>query len=412
MKIAELNMFSYGSTGKIMLQIADTARKYGHTVKTYSTVPFDKKERSTADLPQDHFVWGSETENKIHYYLGSTFGTNGCYSKSGTSKLIRDLKKFDPDIIHLHNLHKFCINLPMLFRYIKSNNIRVIWTLHDCWAFTGHCPYFTMSGCDKWKTGCFNCPQLSIYPKSRIDNTRYMYYKKSRWFTGVKNMTVVTPSKWLAELVKQSFLKEYPVKVINNGIDLSVFRPRQSDFKRSYNIPKNKYIVLGVAFGWGERKGLDVFCELANRLDRAKYQIVLVGTNDETDTLLPENIISVHKTQNQIGLAEIYTAADLFVNPTREENYPTVNMEAIACGTPVLTFKTGGSPEIIGENTGSVVLCDDIDALESEIIRICTTSPYSADNCTEYAKTFDMNEKFEEYVKLYEDCTYIAERTL
>ena len=215
-------------------------------------------------------------------------------------------------------------------------------------------------------------------------------------------MTIVTPSQWLAGLVKESYLKDYPVRVINNGIDVDVFKPSDSNFRVQHNIPTNKFILLGISFGWGKRKGLDVFVELANRLASNKYQIVLVGTDEKVDKLLPPNIISIHTTQNQKELAEIYTAADLFVNPTREENYPTVNMEALACGTPVLTFKTGGSPEIIDETCGSVVPCDDIDALESEIRRICETNPYSTEDCLKRAESFDMNLRFKEYVKLYE----------
>lgn len=401
MRIAQINMIPYGSTGKIMLQIAETARKHGHEVRTYSTIPYDKNEHTAAPPKENHFVWGSEKENKIHYYLGSALGRNGCFSKNGTKELIEDLKRFQPDIVHLHNLHKFCINLPLLFGYLKESNVKVVWTLHDCWAMTGQCPYFTMTKCDKWKTSCYQCPQLEVYPKSRIDNSKKMFQWKKAWFTGIKDMAIVTPSQWLADIVKQSFLKDYPVQVINNGIDLAVFRPTKSDFREKYNITPDKKLLLGVAFGWGKRKGLDVFVELSKRLNE-KFEIVLVGTDGNVDTQIPANIISIHKTQNQRELAEIYTAADLFVNPTREENYPTVNMEAIACGTPVLTFRTGGSPEIVDETCGSVVDCDDIDGMEKEIRRICAEQPYSMEQCLEKAQSFDMNLKFEEYVKLYE----------
>jgi glycosyltransferase involved in cell wall biosynthesis len=229
-----------------------------------------------------------------------------------------------------------------------------------------------------------------------------MWRLKKKWFTGVEDMTIVTPSQWLAGLVKESILKDYTVKVIHNGIDLSIFKSMPNNFREKYGIPENKKILLGVAFGWGIRKGLDVFLELEKRLDPHKYQIVLVGTDDKVDKQLPAGIISIHRTQNQQELAEIYTAADLFVNPTREENYPTVNMESLACGTPVLTFRTGGSPEILDENTGAVVDCDDIDALEQEIVRICDKKPHSMEACLTRAKSFDMNERFEEYIKLYE----------
>lgn len=399
MKIAQINMIPYGSTGKIMFQIAETARKEGYEARTFSTVPFDKNPKSIMNLPNDHFVFGSLQENKRHYYLGSLLGKNGCFSHHGTRQLINYLEEFQPDIIHLHNIHKFCINFPMLFQYIKKNNASVVWTLHDCWAFTGQCPYFTMVKCDKWKHGCCNCPQTGGYPKSRIDNSKRMYTLKKQWFTGIEKMTIVSPSKWLANLVEQSFLKEYPVKVINNGIDLSVFKPTPSDFRERYGIAQDKFIVLGVAFGWGARKGLDVFVELAKRLDSC-YQIVLVGTDDAS---LPKNVLSIHKTQNQSELAQIYSAADLLVNPTREENYPTVNMESIACGTPVLTFNTGGSPEILDGTCGSVVEYDNVDAMVQEVGRIYTKHPFSEEACLKKAESFDKKKKFEKYLKLYSE---------
>ena len=215
-------------------------------------------------------------------------------------------------------------------------------------------------------------------------------------------MTIIAPSQWLADLVKQSFLKDYPVKVIHNGIDLSVFQPTPSNFREKHNISDGKFLLLGVAFGWGKKKGLDVFVELSKRLDPQKYQIVLVGTDDTVDKQLPGNVISIHRTQNQKELAEIYTAADLFVNPTREENYPTVNMESIACGIPVLTFRTGGSPEILDEATGSVVDCEDVDAMEQEIVRVCQTRPFAESDCLQRAKTFDKMARFREYLDLLE----------
>ena len=401
MKIVQVNMLSYGSTGKIMLQIAQTAREHGHTSKTFATVPFDKNDKAAGATAEDHNIFGTFNENKIHCYLGILLGQNGMHSFLGTKALIKQIKLIDPDIVHLHNLHKFCINLPMLFGYLKKSKVKVIWTLHDCWAFTGHCPYFTMAECNRWKYGCCNCPQIGEYPKSLVDNSRSMYNLKKKWFTGIENMTIVTPSHWLSGLVSQSFLKDYPVRVINNGIDLNVFKPTPSNFREKYNISDDKKILLGVAFGWGTRKGLDVFAELSNRLSSEKYQIVLVGTDNNVDTQLPDNIISIHRTNNQQELAEIYSAADVFVNPTREDNYPTVNMESIACGTPVITFNTGGSPEMLDENCGAVVECDDVDALEQKIIYVCENKPYSETVCVEKAKSFDAKLCFEKYVELY-----------
>ena len=233
-----------------------------------------------------------------------------------------------------------------------------------------------------------------------LDTSKRMYALKKRWFCGVENMTLVTPSEWLADLAKQSFLKKYPVKVINNGIDIGVFCPAPSDFRERYGIAQDKRILLGVAFGWGARKGLDVFVELAKRLD-SSYQIVLVGTDERVDAQLPSNIISIHRTQNQKELAEIYTAADLFVNPTREENYPTVNMETIACGTPVVTFKTGGSPEILDGLTGAVVECDDVDSMEREIVRITNQQVFCEADCLKRAESFDSKKCFKKYIELF-----------
>lgn len=396
MKLVEINMCDFGSTGKIMFQLAEIAKVNGNIVQTFS-----RKWKNSKNKNENHICFGSFFENIIHRILGIITGYSECFSVVGTISLISRLKKIAPDVIHLHNLHGSYINLPILFRYIKKYNIKVVWTLHDCWSFTGHCPYFTLAKCNKWKTGCYDCPSYQEYPKSLFDNSRFMYKLKKKWFMNVEHMTLVTPSNWLADLVKQSFLKDYPVKVIHNGIDLDIFKPTPSSFRQKYDC-ENKYIVLGVAFVWGKRKGLDVFIELAKRLDKEKYQIVLVGIDDNVDKQLPNNIISIHKTQNQRELAELYTVADVFANPTREENYPTVNMESIACGTPVITFKTGGSPEILDETCGFVVECDDIDEMQKEIIRICENKPYSVNACLKKSKSFDKNEKFKEYIRLYE----------
>lgn len=402
MSVVEINSWDFGSTGKIMLQVAELARKNGFSVLTCSSRYNGRRKFSSQDSNANHIYFCSFFSFAFHYIWGRHLGMLGFFSFFSTIKLLRQIRKRKCDLIHLHNLHDFSINLPLLFRYIKRNHISVVWTLHDCWSFTGRCPHFVMAKCDKWKTGCGNCPYpKKSYPQSFVDTTFSMWKLKRKWFTGITNCTLVAPSWWLADLVKQSFLKDYTVKVINNGIDLSVFKLTDSDFRERYGLVEKK-IVLGVSFGWSKGKGLDVFIILSKRLPD-DYQIVLVGTDDEVDCMLPSNIISIHRTQNQKGLAEIYTAADVLANPTREENYPTVNMESIACGTPVVTFKTGGSPEIIDETCGSVVACDDVDAMEMEIRRICEEKPFSCDACLRKAKSFDNNDRFKEYVELYKE---------
>ena len=379
-----------------MLSIAKAAHNIGLCVKTccaYSRTNLPKRDEYTMFI-------GNRISRNIHLFTGMFLGISNCLSIISTWIFLRKIKKQGCALIHLHNLHNSYINLPLLFRFIKKNHIPVIWTLHDCWSFTGRCPHFVMTKCDRWRNECHDCPYPKMsYPQSNIDTTRMMWKLKRKWFTGIENCTLVTPSRWLANLVKQSYLKDYPVKVINNGINLSVFKPTESDFRQKHGLVSKK-VVLGVAFGWGVRKGLDVFNDLARRLPD-DYRIVLVGTDDNVDKLLPVNIISIHRTQNQRELAKIYTAADVFANPTREEVLGLVNVESLACGTPVVTFKTGGSPECIDETCGSVVDCDDIDAMEIEIRRICEEKPYSKEACILHAKKFDMNDRFNEYVELY-----------
>lgn len=394
MKAVEINICEYGSTGRIMLNIAEKLRKNGIEVYTFS-----RKWIKQESPNEYHGFFASFFENALHHILAFLTGLEGYFSFFGTLLLVKKLKKISPDVIHLHNLHGWYINIPVLFKYIKKNNVRIIWTLHDCWAFTGHCPHFDLIGCQKWQSGCFDCPLYKEYPSSLKDNSKTIYKLKKKWFTGIKDLTIVTPSQWLANLVRESFLGSYKIKVINNGIDLDIFKPTDSDFRQKYNC-EDKFIILGVAFGWGRKKGLDIFIELSKRLGE-RFKIVLVGTNEDVDKQLPENIISIHRTSNQAELAEIYSAADLFVNPTREDTYPTVNMESIACGTPVITFKTGGSPEILDETCGCVVPKDDIEKLYNEIIRIYEEKPFLKNDCLLNAKAFNKDDRFNEYVSLY-----------
>ena len=398
MRIVQINGGAKGSTGKIMMGIADIARTQGHEVMCASPITTTNR-----DAGEDcgYYRIGTFNSRRVNVALARITGFNGCFAWFETYKLLKKIDEFKPDIIHLHNLHDSYINLSMLFSYIKKHNVPTVWTLHDCWAFTGQCPHFTMVKCDKWKAGCYGCPQYKEYPASLYDNTKKMWQLKKKWFTGVKNMTIVTPSEWLAGLARESYLKQYPIEVINNGIDLNVFKPTHSNFRKQYGIPGDKYIVLGVSFAWGYRKGLDCFVEMAEKLGE-QYQIVLVGTDDEIDKNLPHNIISIHRTQNQKELAEIYSAADVFVMPTREENYPTVNMEAIACGTPVVTFDTGGSPEMLDDKTGIVVEANDIEATKKAIKDICEKKRCNDEEyIVAYSKNFDMKKRFAEYIELY-----------
>lgn len=309
--------------------------------------------------------------NKFGYYLHNALArlTDGAgyYSVFATLWLIAKIKKFNPDVIQLHNIHGYYINIEILFKYLKKCNKKIVWTLHDCWAFTGHSAYCDAVKCEKWKNGCYRCPQMAKYPKSFVDRSKRNWRKKKECFTGVPNLTIVTPSHWLANLVKQSFLAGYPVKVIHNGIDISQFKPLKNDFREFYGI-ENKFIILGVATSWGDMKGYSDFIKLASVLDN-NYKVVMVGLSENQIQKLPASILGIQRTSSVKELAYIYSSADVFLNLTYCDTYPTVNIEARACGTPVITYDTGGSRESAGE-TGIFVKQGDIEAVINAIKKL------------------------------------------
>lgn len=393
MKIVQINAVPYGSTGKIMFQLSDALRLHGHESLCTAGFTWQNFDR------EDFFITSGVLEKTAHIAMSRLTGKVGLGSQRSTKKLIRALNCFKPDIVHLHNVHGWYVNLPMLFGYIKASQVPVVWTLHDCWSFTGHCPHFEMIACEKWVSGCFECPLYREYPRAFVDCSREMYMLKREWFTGVESLMLVTPSEWLAEKVRRSFLGEYPVRVINNGIDLSVFNDANA-LKAVDLLASAEYMVLGVAYAWDKKKGLDVVCELATRLP-ANYRVVLVGVDPKVEKSLPANIVSIRRTQNQAELAQLYSAADVFVNPTREDTFPTVSIEALACGTPVVTFATGGSPEIPDGTCGSVVPKNDVEAMVREVRYVCEKHPYSRQACVDRASVF-ANERFiDQYLKLY-----------
>ena len=342
-KLVLLNVVCNGSTGKIMCDLAKSASNNGYDVTCIYG-------RGNPKEDVNCLKFNSKLGIYFHVLL-ARLGFNGHGSYFATKKLVKYLKKENPDIIHMHNIHGYWINLKVLFKYLKNEyEGKVIWTLHDCWAFTGHCSYSTFSKCNKWQNGCYKCPILKGYPKEYFDTTKMEFKLKKKLFTDLKDMTLVTPSNWLKELVQKSILKNYNVEVINNGIDLSIFKPtRNEEIYNKYNISKNKKIILGVANVWEERKGLNDFIELSKIIDD-EYQIVLVGI-DKIDN---SNIICVSRTSNQNELADLYSIATVLFVPTYEDNYPTVILESIACDTPVLTYDTGGCEEAM-HNYGYVV---------------------------------------------------------
>ena len=317
-----------------------------------------------------------------------------------TKSFIKKIDTLKPDIIHIHNLHGYYINYDVLFDFLKRRNIPVIWTLHDCWSFTGHCAYFDLIQCEKWKTRCFNCDNKKEYPYALFDNSNHNYVQKKQAFCGISNMTLVPVSNWLDGLLHDSFLKDYPSRVIHNGIDLNVFKPTDNDLRKKYNLD-NKCVILGVADGFGVRKGLRDFVKLQTILSD-EYKIILIGVSDTDIKLIPQGIIAIRRTDSQVELAKFYTMADVFLNPTYEDNYPTTNLEAIACGTPVITYQTGGSPESVSTDTGFVVEKGNIKEVLERINEIRKSTELYKSSCIKYAeKYFDKNICFENYIDLY-----------
>lgn len=350
MKVLMVNVVcGIRSTGRICTDIADLLIAQGHECKIAygrETVP-DKYKDIAVRI-------GNDTDVRIHALRSRILDNSGFSSRKATEKFIKWIREYDPDVIHLHNIHGYYINTEILFDYLKTCGKKTIWTLHDCWAFTGHCSHFTMAKCEQWKTQCLHCSQIRNYPACyTCGNVKRNFQRKKAAFTGVPDMHIVTPSKWLANVVKDSFLREYPIEVINNGIDLNAFKPTKSDFREKYRL-QNKTIILGVASVWSEGKGFNDFLKLSKMIDHDS-RIVLVGVNRKQLKILPKNIIGIERTNGVKELAEIYSAADVFVNPSRQETMGLVSVEAMACGTPVVVSNLTAVPEVVTPDGGIVL---------------------------------------------------------
>lgn len=398
MKSLQINsVYGVGSTGRIVRDIEGVLKAHGDN--PYVAYGFGPRAEDLNHLRMQPLaaVRGSILQTRL-------FGRHGFYNVAATRRLLGWVRQVDPDVIHLHNIHGHVLNSPLLFHYLSTANKPVLWTLHDCWSFTGHCAYFDYVGCEKWKTGCHHCPQRRGYPDSWLfDRSRANYEDKRRLFTSVANMTVVTPSEWLASLVSTSFLAQYPVRVINNGIDLDVFRPRPSQLRASRGLA-DKFIILGVAAGFDRRKGVEHLVRLSGLLEDDEV-LVLVGATDEQSKNLPSGILCIPRTDSAIALAEVYSAADVFVNPTLEDNFPTVNLEALACGLPVVTFDSGGSAESIDDATGIVVQQGDDAGLREAISRVKRRGSASyREECASRARVlYGADRAGESYLSLYAD---------
>lgn len=342
-------------------------------------------------------------QEKVHAVYSLLFDAHGLCSSKGTKQLVEWIKENRPDIIHLHNIHGYFCNFRILFEYLDTIKTPIVWTMHDCWPFTGRCFHFDGIGCNKWKTGCVDCKAEKGYTVSPFcDRSKQLYELKKRLFSSVENLTMVPVSEWQASFLRESFLNECPIEVIHNGIDLNKFFPMDGSRLREKYCLQDKFVILGVAAPWNKRKGLDDFIQLSRKLHDDKFKIILVGLKKEQIKTLPNNIIGISRTESQQELAEFYSMADVFCNMTYLDTFPTVNIEALACGTPVITYRTGGSPEAIDSKTGIVVEQGNIEQMIDAIYRL-QKNPLSSSDCRKRAEeNFDKDMCFEKYIKLYE----------
>lgn len=400
MRILQINtVVNFNATGRIADELGNLILSRGG--ESYIAYGRNKRESQSVLIKT-----GSNLSIRFHVLLSRLFDKHGAGSRQATRNLIKQIKEIKPDIIHLHNVHGYYLNLAILFEFLAKSEVPIVWTLHDCWALTGHCAYFDFVGCQKWKTKCHSCPQLKQYPKSwMVDGSSRNFLEKKQLYAPLKNLTIVTVSNWHASIVKESILNSHPLRVIHNGLDLNVFRRSTETrlIKQKLNIPDDAFLLLGVASVWEPRKGLQDFLKLSKMLDE-KTILVLVGLNAAQLKMLPKNIVGIARTENLKELVDLYSCADLFLNLTYEDNFPTTNLEALACGTPVLTYATGGSIESVTPETGFILEKGDLEGVLDaiETIRKTNKEGYLASCRSSAEKYFNNQDCYRSYFQLYE----------
>lgn len=395
MKIAVLHSGNLGFFPRFYQDLCKAVEKRGDEILAFA--PNTGQNRRRPLLRQ--ILWGYKWNWFAHFSLYKLTGLQDLWSPFSTRDLIKKLKAYHPDLVHLHVVNQWDTSFPMLIRYLNKAKIPVVWTFHDTRVFTGRCAYFDEANCYRWQTGCGRCPKEGLYPPSFVDNTHLQWKLRKKWFNGIKNLHIVTPSQWLADLVSQSFLKEKPICVIHNGIDTSSFsEPVNIEIPQLDSVKKK--ILLGVSAGWEHRKGLDSMLWMSEHLPN-DYQIVLVGLRPGQEAELPSNIIGIQRTSSKEELIAFYQKATVFVNPTLADNFPTVNIEALGAGLPVVTFRTGGSAECLTDGCGLSVEKGNNEALLKAVIEVATHPEiYTRNHCIRRSKDFSLDQ-FDKYVDLY-----------
>ncbi len=405
MKIAVLQSTAVGFFPRFYYKLIETADRLGDEIMLFSP---NGGTNNRTPMPRRQ-LWGTRWNWHVHFHLYQLTGIQDVFSNLSTLDLIRRLHNYKPDVIHMHTMNEFNLSFPLLVHYLNHLDVPVIWTFHDCRTLTARCPNFEIINCQRWKTGCKHCPKDGWYRPSLIDNTKLVWKIRRHYFNAINNLMIVTPSEWLAGLVKQSYLNDKSIKVIYNGIDVS-------DFSKVTSLTISKLqgvalpIVLGVANIWDEKKGSDTMAWLAERL-KGKIQIVLVGHMEQSVVdMMPSNVICIAHTKNKDELVALYQQARMLVNPTLADNFPTVNIESLGAGTPVVTYDTGGSAECLEEGCGIKVKKGDRNGLLDAILEIINhPDVYTKEKCIKRSSAFSLKQ-FDRYFDLYHQlvnkCSY------
>ena len=378
---------NWGSTGRIAEQVGSLAKDNGWNVMIAHGARYQNPTQFS------HYQVSSSFEEKMHWGISQFWDGQGRGSWFATKRLLKEIDAFQPDVVHMHVIHGYYINYGLIMNYFKEKNIPVVWTLHDCWAFTGHCAYFTAANCEKWKTQCGQCPIPHDFPNTYLDRSKANYNRKKQVYGDMQNLVLAPVSQWLGDLVKESFLGKHDIQVVYNGIDVDVFKPSVSNFKEKLGI-EGKYLLLGVAQGFDERKGLKDFFKLSEMLPD-DYQVVLLGAMEDEIAIAPTSVIALPKTESLQELVEAYSAADVLLSLSYEETFGLTPVEAMACGTPAIVYNNTAQPEHITPETGFVVENGDLDTLVTRIKTLCengkanyseacrerAVNVYNKDNC-------------------------------
>lgn len=386
-----------GSTGKLVYDLYTECKKEGHE----AAICYGRGKK--IDKP-DIFKFGLDIETFFHAAMTRLTGLTGCYSFFSTQRLLRFMNKFKPDVVHIHELHAYFVNIKPIVEYLKIHKIKTIWTFHCEFMYTGKCGH--SYECEKWKSHCQYCPNIREYPSSLyFDFTKNMFYHKKKLFENFNNVTIVTPSKWLANRVKQSFLKNKEIVVIHNGIDTkSIFYPRKFDHLKARHKLTNEKIILAVAPDiMSEQKGGRLVLEIANKMKGENVKFILIGVADLSEKF-DDNVIALGRTENQNELAEYYSMGDIFIICSKRENFPTTCIEALSCGTPVCGFDEGGTKETAPDSFGIFVKYREIDDLEKTVRKILhdeiKLKPY--EECSNFGKeSYDKAIMAKKYINLY-----------